>query len=84
MQVLTVQCNICERMKQETNHWLKSVEKPNFEGILFLPADAAQDPPVAGYRYSDICGQACAHVKFSQWLDDLNNINFPTKQSEAA
>lgn len=77
--VISKACNVCGRMKQETNHWLVAIVRPDFEGILFLPADAAQDPRVEGYEYEDLCGQACAHTRFSQWLDALSNVDYPTK-----
>lgn len=83
MDVNTVACNVCERQKQEVNHWLVAIVKPDFEGIIFLPADAAQSPRVEGYQYEDICGQACAHKRLSRWLDDLNSLIYPTK-GEAA
>jgi len=76
MDIQTVACNICLRTKQEVNHWIVAIVRPGMEGIMFLPADAASEPRVEGYQYEDLCGQACAHTRFSQWLADLANIDY--------
>jgi hypothetical protein len=83
MDVSTVACDICKHQKQETNHWLVVIEKPGFEGLIFLPSEAAQEPRVEGYIYRDLCGHMCAQKKLSQWLDELKNINYPTKGDAA-
>jgi hypothetical protein len=75
-----VKCDICKRQKQETNHWLVAITTPGFEGILFVPADAACKPLPGGYVSKDLCGQECAHKELSAWLDDFKNIDFPTKE----
>ncbi len=79
MDVNSKACDICGRQKQEVNHWLVAVVRPEHEGIMFVPAEAAQDPRAEGYRYEDLCGQMCAQTRLSQWLDDLKNIDFPVK-----
>jgi endogenous inhibitor of DNA gyrase (YacG/DUF329 family) len=75
----TVKCDICERLKLETNHWVVAILRPHLEGILFLPADAAEEPRREAYVYEDLCSQACANARFSRWLGDLRNIDFEKK-----
>jgi hypothetical protein len=73
MDVKTVACDVCGLQKQETNHWLVAITHPALEGVIFQQADLVQTPRSQEARYEDICGQACAHKRFSAWLDDLNN-----------
>lgn len=72
--VATVACNICERQKQEVNHWFVAIVRPEFEGILFQPAEATGEPRNPLLTYEDICGQECAHKRLSRWLDDINAV----------
>ena len=83
MDVSTVGCNQCKRQKQEVNHWLIAITMPGMEGILFLPAEAVELPKLEGFVYEDICGQACAHKRLSQYLDDLKTPSPITLESEA-
>ena len=55
--VATVACNVCSHQKQETNHWFVAIVHPNFEGILFEPAECASQPRNPDFTYEDICGQ---------------------------
>jgi hypothetical protein len=79
MDVATKACNVCDRIKQDTNHWVVAIVRPGYEGIIFVPAEAAQDPRVEGYEYEDLCGQNCAHKRLSQWFGELRNVIYPTK-----
>ena len=84
MDVTTTKCDICERQKQEVNHWLVAIVSPRLEGIMFVPAEAVEEPRRSGFTYEDLCGQACAHKRLSRWLDDLNNIDFPQPENSEA
>jgi hypothetical protein len=77
-----VKCDICGRQKQETNHWLVAITRPEYEGILFVPVEAS-GLRVEGYTHEDICGEDCMHKRLSRWLTDLN-APAPTTESEAA
>jgi len=82
--VSIVQCDVCGNPKKETNHWLIALTRMDYEGIIFLPAEAVEEPRRDNVVYEDLCGQECAHKRLSAWLDDLKNIDFPsTKKSEA-
>ena len=71
-------CDECGAHKRDTNHWLVAVERPDFEGILFVPAEAAMPPSERDkeFQYRDICGQGCAHTRLSRWLDGLKQIDY--------
>lgn len=84
MEFPAVVCNLCGRQKAETNHWLVAITRPDFEGILFLPAEAVESPRLPGYKYEDICGQQCSLKRHSRWLDELNTPAPATQESEAA
>ena len=83
MDVATKACDVCGRQKQETNHWLVAVMKDGFEGIIFQPAEATEEPRNPRVIYEDICGQECAHKRLSRWLDELNAVFSETTESEA-
>ncbi len=72
MDIATVQCNVCGRQKQETNHWLVAIVVPTFEGIVFEPAETFTSRQNPALQFEDICGHACAHKRLSQWLETLN------------
>jgi hypothetical protein len=76
-----VKCDICGLQKQETNHWLVAITRPGMEGLLFLPAEAAENPHIPGFTYEDICGEACLHKRLSRWLTDLNAPAPTTQES---
>jgi hypothetical protein len=61
------QCNVCRRLKAETNHWLIAVTSPRYKGICFVPAEHAGERD-EDFAYEDICGQGCAAKRFSLWL----------------
>jgi hypothetical protein len=62
-------CDVCGAAKGETNHWIVAITVPHRAGIMFIPADAVDDPRNPQAKYEDICGHACAHKRFSQWLE---------------
>ena len=66
-------CDICGRPKGETNHWLAAITIPandqDLRGIAFAPIDTPVNDPAI--KKEHICGQACAHKRFSQWLETL-------------
>ena len=67
-----VTCDVCGAEKRETNHWLVAVTYAELAGIAFIPADIAEGTRGTNDgRYEDICGHACAHKRFSQWLETL-------------
>lgn len=68
-----IRCDVCGAIKGETNHWLVAIVDPSFVGIAFEPAELLEDrsgPPV----FEDICGHACAHKRFSQWLETVTPL----------
>ena len=75
MDVITVACNVCGRQKQETNHWIVAAIEPGAElgTIVFLSAGQAAHVQArnSDWRYEDLCGEACAHIRLSRWLDEL-------------
>jgi len=82
MQIPHTVCDICGRMKQETNQWLIAVTDPASKttgnvGIAFGPANAALDERHL-FLIEDICGQACAHTRLSRYLDELQQPAPPT------
>ena len=79
MDVNTKGCEVCGVLKQKTNHWVVVIVRPDYEGLILVPAEAAQEPRIEGYKYEDLCGQACAHKRLSQWFDELNEIEYPAK-----
>jgi hypothetical protein len=78
----SIKCNLCKREKEQTNHWFVVIERPGMEGLLILPIESAGEP-IKGYTYKDLCGEACAHKYLSAWLEELKNVNYPTKGDAA-
>ncbi len=78
MDVNTVACDVCGRMKQETNHWFLAIapvdtSDPRNNGIAFGTSEAViQDS--TGLILEHICGQECLHKRLSRWFDDLNSL----------
>lgn len=66
-------CDICGAVKGATNHWLVACQVQGMTGIVFVPAaDATIDREFAGRTVvQDICGQACAIKRLSQFLETL-------------
>jgi hypothetical protein len=67
--VNTIKCDICGRIKGETNHWLKmSNNSSRFTVIV----------PIATVEYLamlDICSHECAVKAFQAWLDKGSKVN---------
>jgi endogenous inhibitor of DNA gyrase (YacG/DUF329 family) len=78
MEIQSKICDECGVQKRETNHWLVAVQRPDHEGILFVPAEAAVPPTLRHkeFEYRDRCGQACAHTRLGRWLDSLKQIDY--------
>ncbi len=73
MDVTSVSCDVCHTMKQETNHWMVAIIKPDFEGILFQPAESTESPRRDDLVYEDLCGQRCCQVRLGRYLDELKS-----------
>jgi hypothetical protein len=76
-------CDVCGLPKGATNHWLVAIVRPGYEGILIQPAEASTSPRDPDFKYSDICGQQCAHKQLSRWFDESTGTALNT-ESEAA
>ena len=69
----SVTCDVCGRQKQETNHWFLCFTMKGALGITFgAYNDRDLVPARRGLNIQDICGEACAHTRLSQFLDSLN------------
>ena len=66
------ECDVCHATKGATNHWFVAIQVAPHTGIMFVPAEDAttkrDDPNI---QIQDICGQACATKRFSQFLSTL-------------
>jgi len=82
MDINTKACNQCGTLKRETNHWIVSIVRPGFEGIIFQPAEACADPRDPESVYEDFCGRECAHKRFDRWCNEFQQIDFPTRPTE--
>ncbi len=73
MIVQAVKCDVCGKLKGETNHWLKvSPSVSRLDGGLMFSKDP--DFQSGGLtQIEDICGQECAHKRLSAWLESLNS-----------
>jgi len=69
-----ITCDECHTLKRETNHWLVSVTRPGFEGIIFQPAEATESPRNPLFLYENHCGDRCATIRFSRYLDELKAL----------
>ena len=88
MEVNTVACNICGRMKQDTNHWFLAIapadtSDPRSNGIAFGTSEAVLHDPT-GLILEHICGQECLHKRLSRWFDDLNSSTATIQESVTA
>ena len=87
-----ITCDVCGTAKGETNHWLAAVvvppqpDEPNERLIAFAPLDTVKPEDVDAEdrdaAIEHICGQACAHTRLSQWLDELSNSPTTERQPE--
>jgi endogenous inhibitor of DNA gyrase (YacG/DUF329 family) len=76
-----VKCDECGTLKLETNHWLVSVTRPGFEGIIFQPAEACDSPRNPELLYQNHCGERCAHIRLSRYLEELKALFATTQES---
>ena len=70
MQGTSTTCDVCGRVKGETNHWLVAVSSPICVGVMYVPAECISNPRWPEYIYLDICGHGCASKHFAAWLAD--------------
>jgi hypothetical protein len=85
MNVTTVACDVCGRQKQETNHWLLVISRPDVEGLIFQPAGTEEEPRRERTTYEDVCSDGCAQKRLQRYLDELKKFTAaPTAETEAA
>ena len=62
-------CDICGVAKGETNHWHVAIQAADMAGIMFVPAEeATAQRTLPHITIQDICGEACAVKRLSQYL----------------
>lgn len=68
--MIITRCDVCGTAKGESNHnhWLLAITEAGFSGIMFVPSEASDRNALCA-SYEDICGQACAHKRLSQFLE---------------
>lgn len=68
--VMQVICDVCGRVKKESNHWFAiAVQEP---GLSLLPLEALLPPlpsPPSPLQAQVCCSQACAFRIISKWMD---------------
>lgn len=65
-------CDVCGAVKGETNHWIVASQVDNMPGIIFVPADSSSvRRDIAHVKVQDICGQACATKRLSQFFSTI-------------
>jgi hypothetical protein len=67
--VTTQACDVCGRLKQQVNHWLR-ITVSDTEGIVIVPAIDGKKSYFHGLAIEDICGAECAQKRLSQWLTE--------------
>ena len=67
-------CDVCSTHKKETNHWLVSITRPGFEGIIFQPAEAVELPRNPLFIYENLCGAKCSLIRLDRYMDELRAI----------
>ncbi len=82
MQAETITCDECGVLKREANHWLVAITRPEFEGIIFQPAETTESPRNPLFFYKDLCGHGCAHKKLGAYLDELRDLFINPTESE--
>jgi hypothetical protein len=76
-----VECDVCGREKQETNHWFLCFTRPGARGITFGRSDDRDlVPQKKSLITEDICGESCAHKRLSQFLSSL----YPANERQSA
>lgn len=62
-------CDICGAVRGETNHWQVAIQAEDMSGIMFVPAEEATvQRNMPRVTIQDICGQACAVKRLSQYF----------------
>lgn len=63
-------CDICGAPKPAAaTGWIVAMQIERLTGIMFVPSeDASANRTAPGLSVQDICGQACATKRFSQFL----------------
>jgi hypothetical protein len=75
-----IKCDVCGRAKQEANHWLVAFTQPQVSGVTFCSAEYRDIAPKKLLKIEDICGEACAHTRLSQFLSSL----YPANERQSA
>jgi hypothetical protein len=79
-----ISCDVCGQPKGATNHWLIAITDPHPGTVGIAFGKLGQEVGDPDFKLEHLCGQACAHKRLSQWLDELNAPAPTTQQSEAA
>ena len=66
MTATTTSCDVCKKVKKETNHWFRC-EILRLAGVKFITFAALPYPERR--NTSDLCGEECAHKALSQWFE---------------
>ncbi len=64
MREISDRCNICKRVKADSNHWLLMRERQG-ESPTFLPWDEQE-----ANHLGMVCSEGCAHSALGAWLAD--------------
>ena len=81
MESTQITCDVCLRIKGETNHWFKAVFDPIAPvGIAFGTSDATIGDPT-GLVIEHICGQECLLKRLSRWVATPNPITTPERET---
>jgi hypothetical protein len=78
-----ITCDVCGRVKGETNHWFLAIapidtSDPRSNGIAFGTSAAELEDP-RGLIRQHICGQECMHKRLSRWIE-ASTAPTPTTQ----
>jgi hypothetical protein len=69
-------CDVCGRMKADTNHWFIVLTRGDSSGIGFAPASA--EPYVDhSNNLEHVCGEMCLHVRLTRWIEQRNKPAAP-------
>jgi hypothetical protein len=82
MESVQITCDVCGRVKQETNHWFKAVVDPvhpNPAGIAF--GTSAAEVGDSDLKIEHICGQECLHKRLSRWIEGTIASTSTTQES---
>lgn len=66
-----VTCDICGVAKGATNHWQVAIQAKGLAGIMFVPSELATvNRTDQNIKAQDICGNACATKRLSQYFQN--------------